>query len=154
MEVTRTFAATRDMYQGSVGLIPTMGFFHEGHLKLMELMRDRCDTLVVSLFVNPTQFNDPNDFDRYPRSEERDSALAREAGVDIVFAPDVDEVYGGVSITTVEVTGVTQRGSVATYLGVILVVVVLLPGSAVVAAAAGPFEVIVYGRDEIAASAE
>ncbi len=132
MEVTWICAATRHMHFTLVGLIPTMGFFHEGHLKLMELMRDRCDTLVVSLFVNPTQFNDPNDFDRYPRSEERDSALAREAGVDIVFAPDVDEVYGGVSITTVEVTGVTDemegRHRPGHFIGVATVVAKLFAG--------------------------
>lgn len=109
MEVTRTFSDTRDLYKGSVGLIPTLGFFHEGHLRLMELLRVRCDTLVVSLFVNPTQFNQSGDFDAYPRAEERDTDLARQTGVDVVFAPDVEEVYGGVSVTTVEVTGVTDE---------------------------------------------
>ncbi|HLV89817.1 MAG TPA: pantoate--beta-alanine ligase [Acidimicrobiia bacterium] len=107
MEVTRTFAETREKYRGRVGLLPTLGFFHEGHLRLMDMLRERCDTLVVSLFVNPTQFNDPADFDAYPRDEERDAGLAAEHGVDLFFAPDVDEVYGGVSVTTVEVSGVT-----------------------------------------------
>jgi pantoate--beta-alanine ligase len=73
----------------------------------MTMLREQCDTLVVSLFVNPTQFNDPSDFDAYPRAESRDAELAREAGVDLLFAPSVQEVYGGVSVTTVEVSGVT-----------------------------------------------
>ena len=80
MEVTRTFDDTRGLYQGRVGLLRTLGFFHEGHLRLMSLLRERCDTLVVSLFVNPTQFNDPADFDAYPREEDRDAALAAESG--------------------------------------------------------------------------
>lgn len=109
MEVTRTFAETRELYRGSIGFLPTLGFFHEGHLRLMDLLRERCDTMVVSLFVNPTQFNDPGDFDAYPRAEERDSALASDHGADILFAPSVEEVYGGVSKTTVEVTGVTDE---------------------------------------------
>lgn len=109
MEVTRAFAETRGIYQGAVGLLPTLGFFHEGHTSLMDLLRDKCDTLVVSLFVNPTQFNDPSDFDAYPRDENRDAELAREHGVDILFAPPVEEVYQGVSVTTVEVTGVTDE---------------------------------------------
>jgi pantoate--beta-alanine ligase len=109
VEVTRTFVETREWYRGSVGLLPTLGFFHEGHLRLMDLLKERCDTLVVSLFVNPTQFNDPGDFDAYPRAEERDAALAADHGVDILFAPSLGEVYGGVSVTTVEVTGVTDE---------------------------------------------
>lgn len=107
MEITRTFGQTRARYRGSVGLLPTLGFFHEGHLALMDRLRERCDTLIVSLFVNPTQFNDPSDFDAYPRDEERDSALAEDHGVDLLFAPPVEEVYPGPSVTTVEVEGVT-----------------------------------------------
>ncbi|MFO7300303.1 MAG: pantoate--beta-alanine ligase [Actinomycetes bacterium] len=109
MEVTRTFAETRERYRGTVGLLPTLGYFHEGHLRLMDMLRERCDTLVVSLFVNPTQFNDPRDFEAYPRDEERDFALAEQHGVDLVFAPSVEEMYGGVSVTTVEVSGVTTE---------------------------------------------
>lgn len=107
MEITRTFDQTRAAYQGRVGLLPTLGFFHEGHLALMNRLRERCDTLVVSLFVNPTQFNEPSDFDAYPRDEERDAALAEDHGVDLLFAPTVEEVYPGPSVTTVEVQGVT-----------------------------------------------
>ena len=109
MEVTRTFAETRDRYHGIVGLLPTLGYFHEGHLSLMDILGEQCDTLVVSLFVNPTQFNEEEDFDAYPRDEERDSRLAEEHGVDLLFAPAVEEVYPGPSITTVEVMGVTDE---------------------------------------------
>ncbi len=109
MEVSRTFDAARGLYEGTVGLLPTLGFFHEGHIRLMEMLRERCDTVVVSLFVNPTQFNDPSDFDAYPRAEDRDADLARSAGVDVLFAPSQEEVYGGVSVTTVEVSGVTDE---------------------------------------------
>jgi pantoate--beta-alanine ligase len=132
MEMTRTFAATRNLYEGTVGLLPTLGFFHEGHLRLMDMLRERCDTLVVSLFVNPTQFNDPADFDAYPRDEERDALLAAEHEVDLLFAPPVEEVYGGVSITTVEVTGVTDemegRHRPGHFVGVATVVAKLFAG--------------------------
>ncbi|HEX9761963.1 MAG TPA: pantoate--beta-alanine ligase [Acidimicrobiia bacterium] len=132
MEVTRTFADTRSLYRGRIGLLPTLGYFHEGHLRLMDLLRERCDTLVVSLFVNPTQFNDPGDFDAYPRAEERDGALASHHGVDLLFAPSVDEVYGGVSVTTVEVTGVTDemegRHRPGHFVGVATVVAKLFAG--------------------------
>ena len=76
-----------------IGLVPTMGAFHEGHLSLMRRARQDCDVVVVSLFVNPTQFNDAGDLDAYPRDPERDAALAAEIGVDYLFAPAVDEVY-------------------------------------------------------------
>lgn len=107
MEIIRTFDAARFRYQGRVGLLPTLGFFHEGHLTLMDQLRERCDTLVVSLFVNPTQFNEEADFDAYPRDEDRDAALAEQYGVDLLFAPSVEEIYPGPSVTTVEVQGVT-----------------------------------------------
>jgi pantoate--beta-alanine ligase len=107
VEITRTFDETRAHYRGRAGLLPTLGFFHEGHLALMDRLRERCDTLVVSLFVNPTQFNDPGDFDAYPRDEGRDAALADDHDVDVLFAPPIEEVYPGPSVTTVEVQGVT-----------------------------------------------
>lgn len=132
MEVTRTFGDTRERYQGRVGLLPTLGYFHEGHLRLMDMLRERCDTLVVSLFVNPTQFNQEEDFDAYPRDEERDSTLAADHGVDILFAPSVDEVYPGPSITTVEVIGVTDemegRHRPGHFVGVATVVAKLFAG--------------------------
>jgi pantoate--beta-alanine ligase len=132
VEVTRSFVETRAGYRGTVGLLPTLGFFHEGHLRLMDLLRERCDTVVVSLFVNPTQFNDPDDFAAYPRAEERDADLAARHGVDLLFAPGVDEVYGGISVTTVEVTGVTDdmegRHRPGHFVGVATVVAKLFAG--------------------------
>jgi pantoate--beta-alanine ligase len=76
-----------------VGLVPTMGWLHEGHRSLMRRARAECATTVVSVFVNPRQFSDPADLERYPRSEARDLAMCEEERVDIVFAPSVDEVY-------------------------------------------------------------
>lgn len=132
MEVTRAFSATRDLYKGRVGLLPTLGYFHEGHLRLMDLLREQCDTLVVSLFVNPTQFNESDDFDAYPRDEERDASLAAAHGTDILFAPGQAEVYPGVSMTTVEVTGVTDemegRHRPGHFVGVATVVAKLFAG--------------------------
>lgn len=132
MEITRFFEHTRQAYEGTVGLLPTLGFFHEGHLTLMDLLRERCDTLVVSLFVNPTQFNDEGDFVAYPRDEERDASLAAEHEVDILFAPPVEEVYRKVSQTTVTVTGVTDemegRHRPGHFVGVATVVAKLFAG--------------------------
>ncbi|MGH2539104.1 MAG: pantoate--beta-alanine ligase [Actinomycetota bacterium] len=76
-----------------VGLVPTMGALHEGHVSLIRRARDERRTVVVSIFVNPRQFSDPADLERYPRDEDRDLALCDEYGVDTVWAPDVDEVY-------------------------------------------------------------
>jgi pantoate--beta-alanine ligase len=76
-----------------IGLVPTMGFFHEGHLSLMRQARRDCDVVVVSLFVNPAQFGPGEDLQAYPRDEARDSELAQAEGVDVLFAPDVPEVY-------------------------------------------------------------
>jgi pantoate--beta-alanine ligase len=77
----------------SVGLVPTMGAFHDGHLSLFRAARAECDVVVVSLFVNPAQFGTGEDLDRYPRDERRDFDLADDTGVDIVFAPDVADMY-------------------------------------------------------------
>src|SRR4051812_3242792 len=76
-----------------IGLVPTMGYLHDGHLALLRAAREQCDVVVMSLFVNPTQFGEDEDLDRYPRDEERDARLAAEAGVDLVYAPSVAEVY-------------------------------------------------------------
>jgi pantoate--beta-alanine ligase len=89
----------------SIGLVPTMGALHDGHLSLLAAARERCDVVVMSLFVNPTQFRPGEDLAAYPRDEERDLRLAEEAGTDVVFAPDVDEVYPEGFATTVAVTG-------------------------------------------------
>jgi pantoate--beta-alanine ligase len=92
----------------TIGLVPTMGAFHEGHLSLMRKARRDCDVVVVSLFVNPAQFNDPADLERYPRDPERDEALAAELGVDHLFAPAVEEVYPPGFATTVSVARITE----------------------------------------------
>ena len=132
MEVTRTFAETRSHYRGRVGLLPTLGYFHEGHLRLMNMLRDQCDTLVVSLFVNPTQFNESEDYQAYPRDEERDARLASERSDDELFAPDEAEVYPGEAVTTVEVIGVTAemegRHRPGHFVGVATVVAKLFAG--------------------------
>src|SRR5215218_9384488 len=88
-----------------IGLVPTMGYLHEGHLSLIRAARAECDLVVMSLFVNPTQFGPGEDLARYPRDEERDLRLAGEAGADLVFAPGVGEVYPEGFSTTVEVSG-------------------------------------------------
>jgi pantoate--beta-alanine ligase len=113
MTVCRTVAEIRAALQerraGHVGLVPTMGALHTGHLALLEAARKECATVVVSIFVNPAQFSDDGDLGTYPRDEERDLRLAREAGVDLVFAPAVAEMYPPGFQTWVEVT---QLGSI------------------------------------------
>jgi pantoate--beta-alanine ligase len=89
----------------TIGLVPTMGCLHEGHLSLLRAARAECDVVVMSLFVNPTQFGPGEDLDRYPRDEERDLRLAGEAGVDFVYAPPIAEVYPDGFSTAVEVGG-------------------------------------------------
>jgi pantoate--beta-alanine ligase len=85
-----------------------MGFFHEGHLSLMRRARVDCDVVVVSLFVNPTQFNDAADLDAYPRDEARDAAIAQSGGVDYLFAPAATEMYAHDASTTVVVGGISE----------------------------------------------
>ncbi len=92
----------------SIGLVPTMGALHEGHLSLLHAARAECDLVVMSLFVNPAQFGPSEDLDRYPRDEERDARLAAEAGVDLIYAPGVDEVYPEGFSTRVEVDRLTE----------------------------------------------
>jgi pantoate--beta-alanine ligase len=89
----------------SIGLVPTMGYLHGGHLSLLRAARAECDVVVMSLFVNPTQFGPGEDLDRYPRDEERDLRLAAEAGADLVYAPPVEAVYPAGFATGVEVEG-------------------------------------------------
>jgi pantoate--beta-alanine ligase len=93
---------------GDIGLVPTMGAFHEGHLSLMRQARADCATVVVSLFVNPAQFSPNEDLSAYPRDEARDAGLASDEGVDLLFAPPHEEVYPDGFDTTVEVHGLTE----------------------------------------------
>ena len=98
MEIIRSVAELKAKLEearknGSVGLVPTMGALHAGHLSLIERARRDNDTVVVSVFVNPTQFNNPTDLATYPRTEEADAALLRKAGVDYAFIPSVEEIY-------------------------------------------------------------
>ena len=115
MRTVRTIAELRSALASSrherrsIGLVPTMGALHDGHLSLIAGAREQCDVVVVSLFVNPAQFNDRADLERYPREEGRDAAVAAQAGADVLFAPSVEEVYPQGFATTVEVLGVTER---------------------------------------------
>ncbi len=105
----QTFS-NREMGEGkTIALVPTMGFFHPGHLSLMEEGRRRGDFLVVSIFVNPTQFGAGEDYEDYPRDMERDQKLAEETGVDVIFAPPVDEMYPSDYQTCVNVEEVTRN---------------------------------------------
>src|ERR1700722_3067779 len=91
-----------------IGLVPTMGGLHDGHLSLFRRARAECDVVVASLFVNPTQFDDPRDLEAYPRNEEQDARQAAEWGVDYLFAPAAGELYPQGFATTVSVAGVTE----------------------------------------------
>lgn len=96
MQVVRTRAELRAVLAGvtrPIGLVPTMGWLHAGHVSLVDQARAESATVVVSIFVNPRQFGQSADFARYPRNEARDLAMCEAAGVDVIFAPSVDEVY-------------------------------------------------------------
>ncbi len=107
MKVTGHFDETRGLYPtGRIGLVPTMGFLHEGHISLLKAARNACDLVVMSLYVNGLQFGDPSDLAEYPRDRERDLGLAAEAGVDVVFAPDDATMYPDGDETRVSVPSV------------------------------------------------
>ena len=112
MKTLRTIGEVRRTLAGSrrIGLVPTMGAFHEGHLALFSAARDECEGVVVSLFVNPAQFGANEDFARYPRDEAGDALLAEAAGIDILFAPSAEEMYPAGYATWVEVEEVGAEG--------------------------------------------
>jgi pantoate--beta-alanine ligase len=91
-----------------VGVVPTMGALHDGHLSLARAAREQSDRVIVTIFVNPMQFNNPDDLTKYPRDEAHDLALLEAEGVDVLFAPGVDEVYPDGFATTVSVSGVSE----------------------------------------------
>ena len=111
MRTIRTVAELRAHLgtpRGSVGLVPTMGALHAGHESLIRAAREENDVVVVSLFVNPAQFNDPRDLEAYPRDERRDGQIAERHGADILFAPAQDEVYRAGASTKVIVEGLGE----------------------------------------------
>ncbi len=93
----------------TIGFVPTMGYFHEGHIALMKRAKDITDRVVVSLFVNPTQFGPNEDLSRYPRNMERDIQMAANAGVDILFTPDASELYSQDFCTWIHVEGISEH---------------------------------------------
>jgi pantoate--beta-alanine ligase len=114
MRTIRTIAEMRAYLRGqraqgkTIGLVPTMGAFHAGHHSLMRAARENHDEVVVSLFVNPAQFNDRADLAAYPRSERQDAAEAADLGVDVLFAPAPSEIYPPGFATTVQVGGLSE----------------------------------------------
>jgi len=91
-----------------IGVVPTMGYLHEGHVSLIKLAREKNDVVITTLFVNPTQFGPSEDFERYPRNFERDQEVADQAGTDVLFSPENDEMYPAGYATFVEIEGVSS----------------------------------------------
>jgi pantoate--beta-alanine ligase len=110
VKIVRTVSEARAALTGSeeVGLVPTMGAYHEGHLTLFRAARQECETVVASLFVNPAQFGQADDLARYPRDEAHDIALAEQAGVDLFFVPPTEELYPRGYETWVDVEEASQ----------------------------------------------
>jgi len=114
MQILRTVAELRTRVRGwkedgrQVGVVPTMGALHDGHLSLVRAAKRGCDRVIVTIFVNPKQFNNPADLEKYPRTEAADAALLAAEGVDILFAPGPDEVYPPGFATSVTVSGISD----------------------------------------------
>lgn len=109
MQVIRTLPVSLPRDRGTIGFVPTMGYLHEGHLSLIRRCKSECDLTVISIFVNPLQFGPGEDYDTYPRDEQRDLDMAEKAGVDYVFMPDVRTMYPREPLTKVSVSRVTER---------------------------------------------
>lgn len=107
LDTIASFREARSRYD-ELGFVPTMGYLHEGHLSLVRCARSQCAAVAASIFVNPTQFGPHEDFSRYPRDLDRDLALLRGEGVDVVFIPSVEEIYPPNFSTSIEVRGVTE----------------------------------------------
>ncbi len=105
----QSLASTLRKEGRTIGFVPTMGFLHEGHLSLMQRARNECDSAVVSIFVNPTQFGPGEDFERYPRDEDGDRMKCQSAGADILFMPPAEEMYPEKPAVFVDVEGITGR---------------------------------------------
>lgn len=109
MEIVNTIARMRQITEAergqgrTIGLVPTMGALHEGHLELARRAKAECDVVVMSIFVNPIQFGPNEDFEKYPRTFEKDAAAASEKGVDFIFAPSVKEMYPGKNFVYVDI---------------------------------------------------
>jgi pantoate--beta-alanine ligase len=114
MRTARTKAELRELLAeprrrgDSIGVVPTMGALHEGHLSLIRAARESCDIVVVTLFVNPTQFGPGEDLATYPHDEARDAEVADAEGVDVLFVPAVDEIYPDGFATSIQVSGLTE----------------------------------------------
>jgi pantoate--beta-alanine ligase len=109
VKIARTISEVRAQPRaGVVGLVPTMGALHAGHVAMLETARQECDTVIASLFVNPAQFGEQSDLAAYPRDEHADAAVAAEAGVDLLFAPSADEIYPPGFQTWVDVEDVSR----------------------------------------------
>ena len=92
----------------TIGVVPTMGALHQGHLSLARAAREKCDRVIVTIFVNPKQFNDPDDLKNYPRTEEEDARKLESIGVDLIYVPEPDQIYPDGFATTVSVSGLTD----------------------------------------------